>query len=130
VREGLALVSHPLEIYGPSQAKAMFHPCLALNDTPSARERASPRHISLPADPFDVVIDLDRKLNTAAAAATMQNFATVGSGHSLAETMHAHATANLRLVGTFRSHFLLPLLCVDNNKKHAVQIFERHGIIP
>jgi hypothetical protein len=104
VREGLTLVSHPLEVYGPSQAKAMLHLCLALKGMPSARRLNSPRRGSLPTDSLDVVIDLDRQLCAAAAAATAQNFATVSSGHSLAETVNTHTAANFGLVCTFRGH--------------------------
>jgi len=129
VREGLTLVSHPLEVYGPSQAKAMFHLCLALKDVPSARRLRSPRRGSLPTDPLDVVIDLDRKLGAAATAATAQNFTAISSGHSLTETVHTHAAANFGLVCSFCRHSLLPLYS-DNNKNHAVQLLERHGIIP
>jgi hypothetical protein len=48
-----------------------------------------------------MIIDLDRKLDAAATAATAQNFATISSGHSLAETMNTHAAANFGLVCTF-----------------------------
>jgi hypothetical protein len=107
----------------------MLHLCLALKDVPSAREFKNPRRGNLPTDPLDVVVDLDRKFNAAAAAATAQNFATISSGHSLTETMYAHTAANFGLVCTFCRHSLLPLYC-DNNKNHAVQLLERHGIIP
>jgi hypothetical protein len=76
----------------------------------SARRSKDPRRTSLPADPFDVVINFDRQLCAAAAATPAQNFTSVGSGHSLAETMHAHASANLGLICSFSSHFPLPLL--------------------
>jgi hypothetical protein len=79
----------------------MFHLCLALKDMPSARRLKCPRRGSLPTDPLDVVIDFDRKLGAAAAAATAQNFAAISSGHSLAETVDTHTAANFGLVCTF-----------------------------
>jgi len=101
VREGLAFGSHPLEVYGPSQAKAMLHLCFALKEVPSARRLKRLRRGSLPTDPLDVVIDLDRQLDAAAAAATAQNFAAISSGHSFAETVDTHTAANFGLVCTF-----------------------------
>jgi hypothetical protein len=109
VREGLALVSHPLEVYGPGQAKTMFHPGLALKDTPRARKLTSLRRGSLPTNPFNVIIDFDRKLGTTAAAPAAQYFTTVSCGHSFAKTMHAGTATNLGLICTFSRHSLLPL---------------------
>jgi hypothetical protein len=108
VREGLTLVSHPLEVYGPGQAKASLHPCLALKDTPSARRLKSPRRGSLPTNPLDVIIHLDRKFIATAIAATAQHFAPIRSGHPLTETVHANTAADLGLICTFSSHSLLP----------------------
>ena len=59
----------------------------------------------LPANSLYVVIDLDGQLRATAAAAAGKHFAPIGCGHSLAETMHAHATANFGLVCSFSCHF-------------------------
>jgi hypothetical protein len=45
----------------------------------------------------------------AAQTAALENGASVCCGHSLAEAVHAHATANFRLISTFRHCSFLTL---------------------
>ena len=59
---------------------------------------------SLPTSPFDVIIGSDRQFVAAARTTTLENLAPIGSGHTLAETVHAHATADPGLIRSFR-HF-------------------------
>jgi hypothetical protein len=51
-----------------------------------------------------VVVRFDRQTDAATLAAAAQDFTTVSSGHTGAETMHAHTTPNFGLVSTFCSH--------------------------
>ena len=59
---------------------------------------------SLPTSPFDVIVGYDRQFMATTRATTLQNLAPIGSGHTLAETVYAQATADLGLICSFR-HF-------------------------
>jgi hypothetical protein len=56
---------------------------------------------SLPMDPFDVVVHRNGQCVAAAHPAALQNFAAISSGHTLAETMYAHAPADFGLISAF-----------------------------
>jgi hypothetical protein len=45
----------------------------------------------------------------AAQTTALQNSASISSRHALAKTMHAHAAADLRLIGTFHHFSFLTL---------------------
>jgi len=51
-----------------------------------------------------MVVGRDRQFMATTRAAAPEDFAPIGGGHTLAETVHAQATADLGLICTFR-HF-------------------------
>jgi hypothetical protein len=83
----LAGTPHPLEIFGPGQTELSLHPRLVC--------------AVLPANLFDVFVGCDREFVTPAQAAAFEYGAPIGSGHAFAEPVHAHASANFRLVCSF-----------------------------
>lgn len=56
-----------------------------------------------------MLVGLDCELVAALKAAALEHIATISRGHALAETVHAHATADLGLVCSFyhSKYFLL-----------------------
>ena len=85
----LASQPHPLEIFRPGQSKTSLHPHLNM------------RRNSLPTSPLDVFVGFDSEFVAPLKAAAFEDCTSVGRGHALAETMHAHAAADLGLVCSF-----------------------------
>jgi len=60
----------------------------------------------LPADVLYMVIAADGQPKATFKTAPLKHDASIRSGHTLAETVHAHAPANLGLIRTFCCHSL------------------------
>lgn len=86
---GLACSPHPLEIFGSGQSKSSLHPRL---------NRDIRSLIILPTSLLNVFVGLDCEFVTALKAAAFEDCAAVSRGHAFAESMHAHAAADLGLV--------------------------------
>jgi hypothetical protein len=63
----------------------------------------------LPADLLNVIVDSHRQFLAAAQTAALENRAPISRGHALAEPMHAHTAADLRLIRTFYHFSFLTL---------------------
>ena len=70
-----------------------MHPRLILSPR-LGRER-------LPTSLLDVLVHFDCEFVAALKAAAFEDIASVGRCHALAETMHAHAAADLGLIRSF-----------------------------
>jgi hypothetical protein len=63
----------------------------------------------LPADLLNVLVGSHSQLLATAQAAALEDCAPIGRCHAVAESMHAHAAADFRLVRTFRHSSFLTL---------------------
>jgi hypothetical protein len=58
----------------------------------------------LPADVLDVLVAADSQADAAFQTPTLENRATIGRGHALAEAVYAYAPADPGLISTFGCH--------------------------
>jgi hypothetical protein len=102
---GLTGTPHPLDIFGSGQTEPSLHPRLL--------------RAGLPADLFHVFVHLNGQSMAAAQATTLEHGASVSRGHALAETMHAHTTADLRLIRSlWHTSFLVSKIITNSMSMH------------
>lgn len=104
---GLTCSPHPLEIFGSGQSKFSLHPRLTGDLCAKTRR-------GLPTSLLDVFVGLYCELVTALEAAALEYCAAISRSHAFAETMHAHAAADLGLICSLRHSSLLPYFVKDD----------------
>ena len=83
----------------------------------------------LPADFLYMIVGSHRKPLAAAQAPALEHLAPIGRGHALAETMHAHTAADLRLVRTFHHFSFLTLKIITVSSFCPLRLAQHYTVM-